>query len=415
MGKNKSQKEISQYIFDDYVDNKELINSDRMIDGIKMLMDNKLAVCIKGRDYLDDPGVSMYKLCSLYMCKKNKDLNNYKRKNIIIGDDYTESYRMNVNVSEEVRGLSDEGLEDGIYYAILGDEKHDDYAILKLETTDRDDVNYSLYFVGKKCIKHKNKFFKLVEKYSEYEKNTKCERITYTDGRPYKLTTFKSFDQMIFKDKEKYLRFVDNWVNNIPKIYKYGIIPKLSILLYGPPGTGKSTFSRALAKYLDIDMVRLISPDFFDPEQDNNRRERGGSSHCPFINTIDDIDCITQSREANESSENGAILSNILEFLDNPDYFYMKANDGIYYPVSIVVATTNYIDRLDDAIKRYGRFDLKIEMDMFDKKEAEDMCALYGLSLKEVYKKPIDDKHKASPSELQALCVENIDKAIKTI
>ena len=29
-------------------------------------------------------------------------------------------------------------------------------------------------------------------------------------------------------------------------------------------------------------------------------------------------------------------------------YFYYKAKDGYYYPISIVVATTNYFDKLDD-------------------------------------------------------------------
>ena len=54
-------------------------------------------------------------------------------------------------------------------------------------------------------------------------------------------------------------------------------------------------------------------------------------------------------------------------------------------------------------------------MDEFNKKEAEEMCALYDLKLSDVYDKPITKDFKISPSYLQALCLENIDNSFKAI
>ena len=93
----------------------------------------------------------------------------------------------------------------------------------------------------------------------------------------------------------------------------------------------------------------------------------------------------------------------------------LSKKDEKYYPASIVVATTNYIDKLDKAIKRYGRFDLKIEMQEFTIEQAEEMCQAFDLHFNDIYKEKIKDKKafRISPAYLQSLCSENIEKIKK--
>lgn len=220
---------------------------------------------------------------------------------------------------------------------------------------------------------------------------------------------------MVFKDKEKILKYIDNWIEHVPEYNKYGIIPKLSILIHGNPGVGKSTFTKALADYLNIDEVRLYNVSYFDTNRKEKPR-RQNSQRVPFICAIDDIDCICTSRDNSNDSGNNAILSNLLEYLDNPNTFYYTASDGNSYPISIIVATTNYYDKLDPAVVRYGRFDLKIHMDDFNKEEATEFAKLYDLSLEDVLEP--DDKNKKgdfkiSPAYLQALCINSIDNKLK--
>ena len=412
----KDQVNICQYIFDDYVSDKEMINIGEVLKNVNMLVDNGLAIKISGEEDLDDNIISKYRLASKMMVKYNKLLKDHLQ---VLDVDYGYHYSKSPNTNPELVELSKYGLRPGIYFAYLGKKKSDDYAVLKVEAN-RDYayvIQYELFFVGYKCDKFKNKFFKMYDKYDKMRKEIDEEGILYTDGRPFQSMKFKSFDQMIFKDKNKIIDYVDNWVKNIPEYYKFGMTPKLSILLHGDPGTGKSTFTKALAKHLGIDRVMTIDPSYFSNGENeaNNpgRRATSMGRYVKFINSIDDIDCICKSREEDNSNENNKVLSSLLEFLDNPPVIYYKSTDGLYYPISIVVATTNYIDRLDDAVKRYGRFDLKIEMGQFNVKEAEEMCKIYNLTLRDVYKDPIDKGFKISPSQLQALCLENIDKSLK--
>lgn len=413
MGKKQyiDQNKISQYIFDDYLFNRELTSSDEIIKNIDLLIDNKLAVKISSTEDMEYTGVSKYKVASKFMCKYNKDLKKFKRS--LLSDEFGADF-ISPDTNQELIELSKCGLEAGTYYASLGDEKHDDYAILKISQDKGDEyiITFDFYIIGYDYIKYKDKFFKMYDRYKKMRKDIKNEGIIYTDGRPYKEIKFKGFDQMIFKDKDKVIKYIDNWLENIPNYYKYGMTPKLSILLYGDPGTGKSTFTKAVAKHLDIDTIMSISPNYFSDFEKRRSGVRGGR-YNQFVSSLDDIDCVCNSRDEDDSNENSNVLSNLLEFLDNPETFYYKAKDGLYYPVAIVIATTNYFDKLDDAVKRYGRFDLKIEMKLFNKSEAEDMCALYDLSLSDVYTDNITDDFSISPSYLQALCLENIDKSLK--
>ena len=233
---------------------------------------------------------------------------------------------------------------------------------------------------------------------------------------------FKQKQQNVNKsfNKKQVLNYIDNFINCIPIYYnEYNTIPKLSILLHGTPGTGKSTFYKALAKYLNIDNVTTITSDYFmKNSSDNNRRYSNYdmiyNRNYPTIYAIDDIDCICTSREKNNKDlNNSVILQNLLAFLDNPPTFDYIAKDGVKYPISIVVATTNYYDKLDAAVKRFGRFDLTLEMEDFDREQAQLMCDIYGLKLNDLVKKSNKSDFTISPSKLQALCLKNIDNKLK--
>jgi ATP-dependent 26S proteasome regulatory subunit len=131
--------------------------------------------------------------------------------------------------------------------------------------------------------------------------------------------------------------------------------------------------------------------------------------------SIDDLDCICKSRKEDSSIENTNVLSTLLEFLDNPPTTYFKAKDGKYYPISILVATTNYYDKLDDAVKRYGRFDFQLEMTNFNYDEATEMAKLYNVNIDTLFTDIDKENFSISPAQMQALCIENIDNALKSI
>ena len=59
--------------------------------------------------------------------------------------------------------------------------------------------------------------------------------------------------------------------------------------------------------------------------------------------------------------------------------------DGIYSTEdTIYIATTNYKERIDPALIRYGRFDLQCELKYFEKEEVIQFMKLFGLNEKDI-------------------------------
>lgn len=91
-------------------------------------------------------------------------------------------------------------------------------------------------------------------------------------------------------------------------------------------------------------------------------------------------------------------MNNLFQFLD-----------GVSSPSnSIIIATTNYYDKLDPALIRDGRFDIKEEITEFDYDNAVELCKIFKLS---------DDKTRAildneqlpiNPAYLQNKILKNL-------
>lgn len=390
--------QIADIIYVDYIMDLQQEENKIDEDKLKLLIDNDLASVAKMEDMLLEQ-FSFYHVACYFISKYSKEIKKKIKKN----NHHLMEY---ANRCEKIRKYMKYHLDSGYYYAQIND---DNFIFMMSEVTRYTDksatANCTLYFIGKDHMKYHRKFenlwHKLVE--MEEESNNDCYVINLNGENriKYNNTPFKDFDHYIFKNKDRLLKYIDHWVNNIPKYYlEYGITPKLSILLYGKPGTGKSTMYQAIARYLKIKRVCSI--------QSADGLYEIGNMNPGFI-VIDDMDLICGSRDKEDSWK----LKEALNLLDAPPNGYFTAKDGKRYPISIVVATTNHYDKLDPALKRYGRFDLQIELKDFDREDAEEMCALYDLKLEDVIDGKIKDDFKIQPAKLQALCLQNIDDTMK--
>ena len=394
------QKELMDLLYADIIldipeSNEEKIN----MEQLKILTDNGLAKVFKFDEELTT--VCYYHIAISFLAKYNKDIAKIvKKEKMKIAHDSSNDKKVNHLLSLQ--------LPEGRYIAKLN-KKNYLLLIINQLTVYSDfsaTVTGSMYIIGKKCGQYYTEFLRYAKSIMDYVDSVSNLRNIFHFGKDDRSlfpssSYFKSFDSIIMHDKEKILSYVDNWYDKIPFYYeKYGILPKLSILLYGTPGTGKSSFYKALSMYLNINNILSIQ----SVEDISKLNARHG------MVVIDELDLICGNRE---NVEENWKLKMFLDMLDNPPTFKITMKDGSIYPCSIIVATTNNYDKLDPAIKRYGRFDLQIEMKDFDRDMAEEMCDLYDLSLSDVVKEPIGKNFTIQPAKLQALCLENLDADMK--
>ena len=203
------------------------------------------------------------------------------------------------------------------------------------------------------------------------------------------------FQNIIGYENEKKIleRVVD--VLNQPEKYKHtgSKIPR-GLLLYGPLGIGNTTFSKDILKEVKRKnyVIRKIKSDgsFMDYMSSIFKKAK---ENQPAIILLDDIDKFAEDDDTKNSEEYVAVQS-LIDDIKDEDIF--------------VIATANKISTLPNSLLRAGRFDIKIEIDYPDDKEACDIMKHY------LKKKKIDRKvniknisyilGKTSCAELEKVC-----------
>lgn len=143
-----------------------------------------------------------------------------------------------------------------------------------------------------------------------------------------------------------------------------GKIPK-GALLVGPPGTGKTLLAKAVAGEAGVPFFSMSGSDFvemFVGVGASRVRDlfQKAKEKAPSIVFIDEIDAVGRARSkgvgfgGNDEREN--TLNQLLTEMDG-----FGTNTGV-----IILAATNRVDVLDQALLRAGRFDRQIHVDLPD-------------------------------------------------
>ena len=177
----------------------------------------------------------------------------------------------------------------------------------------------------------------------------------------------------IFMDKEQKKRItdhIDQWVRNEEMYTNRGLLFKTGILLHGKAGTGKSSMAMAIANYLGCGLI-TIDPTTFQFMNIPEITESIVADETTYVILIDEIDTLFVSRDIQDASEiQKEKTAKLLAFLDSPQS-----------PTNVIfVATTNYIERLDKALLRKGRFDIVEEMGDISRPVAMEMCKSFDLT-----------------------------------
>jgi cell division protease FtsH len=212
--------------------------------------------------------------------------------------------------------------------------------------------------------------------YKSSKSKSSSFKMSAIDANPANKTNI-TFDSIAGNEeaKESIKELVD-FIKN-PEIYtKYNAKMPRGVILYGPPGTGKTLLARALASECDVPYYAVNGSDFVQIYvgvgagriRDLFKKAKEKGKAVIFIDEIDAIGKKRDSRADGGSDEREQTLNALLAEMSG-----FKENQGI-----IVVAATNRIDVLDNALLRPGRFDRHIEVGLPDVNARYKILKLYG-------------------------------------
>ncbi len=183
-------------------------------------------------------------------------------------------------------------------------------------------------------------------------------------------TTFK--DIAGISEIKSELEEIVDFLNN-PKIYQqHGVKLPKGVLLVGPPGVGKTLIARAVAGEAQVPFFYQSGASFvhiYVGMGAKKVRELFSSAkiNAPSIVFIDEIDAVGKMRSGKSNDERESTLNELLTQMDGFD-----GESGV-----IVIAATNKIEVLDDALLRAGRFDRRVHLGLPNIEDRKEILKLY--------------------------------------
>ena len=173
-----------------------------------------------------------------------------------------------------------------------------------------------------------------------------------------------------------------------PEIFeRLGVEAPKGVLLHGLPGTGKTLVAKAVANETNSHFIVINGPEimskFYGQSESNLRKKfEEAEKNAPSIIFIDEIDAIATKREEVHGDVERRVVAQLLALMDG-----LKSRGKV-----VVIAASNVPNLLDPALRRPGRFDREIEINVPSKDGRLDILKIHtrnmplakNVSLKEI-------------------------------
>lgn len=304
--------------------------------------------------------------------------------------------------------------------SVAGCFVNDDSALI-LYSDDPKTLRAMLEDINKCVIDHKQ-----VAADNEVTKNGGLMIYNHHNDEEYVLYRDRCMDKFVSRHKPRIKNLLDGFVKANKQGSDYGGFGtyNLGFMLHGKPGTGKTFLIKAICNYLGrnaeiVDMRKINTKAKFE-------EIFYGHSLSQTVYVLDEFDCVqgaikdragTDEKESDSSKTNDDVLQRrkmeLLKLLmqekavaksDKTDAVatspVQEELDKINREISdrenslsldtmltvldgmvemrgrVIIATTNFIDNIDKALMRDGRFDMKVKLDTFNSDEVRELLKI---------------------------------------
>merc|ERR1719178_240190 len=163
-----------------------------------------------------------------------------------------------------------------------------------------------------------------------------------------------------------------------PALFKtLGVKPPRGVLLYGPPGSGKTLLARAVANETGAFFFLINGPECMskmagEAEANLRRAFEEAEKNAPAIIFIDEIDSVAPKRDKTNGEVEKRVVSQLLTLMDG-----MKGRNNV-----VVIAATNRPNTIDQALRRFGRFDRELDIGVPDDNGRLEVLRIHTKNMK---------------------------------
>src|SRR3954468_23568731 len=155
------------------------------------------------------------------------------------------------------------------------------------------------------------------------------------------------------------------------------LLPK-GMIFWGPPGTGKTLFAKAMASEVGAAVTVVSGPELKSKwvgESEEGLRQvfHRARQSAPSIIVFDEIDSFASARGTYTGS--GVEHSMVNQLLTEMDGFHKEE-------LVFVVGTTNFVEILDPALLRPGRFEFHLEIPYPDDDDRRALLKIYDKKMR---------------------------------
>jgi transitional endoplasmic reticulum ATPase len=167
--------------------------------------------------------------------------------------------------------------------------------------------------------------------------------------------SFGGYEEVVVRAQE----LIETQLNRSAEMKEIGAKPVKGVIFTGPPGTGKTHLARIIAgvsgaKFYLVSGPQIVSKWVGDSEETLRRLFDAAERQDRAIIFFDEIDSIAARRSSDSNGESKRVVAQLLTLLDG-----FEAASNV-----VVIAATNRVEDIDEALLRPGRFDWEIQFGM---------------------------------------------------